>query len=203
MAEGQKRNKPVKSYPAIITPKAPAIYAWLNKKDQMSDKYTITVGVPKDDIPDGRVENGTKVLSGREWIKYVMAMAKEAGAPCKIGEDGFHIKDGDAKGKDDLKGLYLIEAKSSTQPKIIDTKGNRVPADVTVFGGDIVQVAIQPTHYRVNGKNYLTFYVNQVRLIEKNGRSAIAEWGDEEGYVAEPSSEPEFGSASDDENDGF
>jgi hypothetical protein len=197
-----KSMKPIATFPAVVTPKAPAIYAWLNKKDTMNDKYTITVGVPKDDVPPGRVDGGKKVLPGDEWIKYIQKIAKGCKAPYKIGEDGFHIKDGDKKDKDAYKGLYLIEAKSNHKPKIIDTAGKPVGDDVTVFSGDIVKVGIGLAHYRVNSKDYLTFYVNQVMLIEKKGRTDIEEWGDEEGYVASTTDEPlEFGDTDDDDDD--
>jgi hypothetical protein len=197
-----KANKPVATFPAIVTPKAPAVYAWLNKKDKMSEKYTITVGIPKDNVPEGRVNGGKEVLPGDKWIKYVQKIAKDCGAPYKIGEDGFHIKDGDAKDKDELKGLYLIEAKSNNKPKIIDTKGNEIPEDETVFSGDIVKVGIGLAHYLVNGKNYLTFYVNQVMLIEKRGVSGVSEWGEEEGYEASSApADTDFGEGEDDDDD--
>ncbi len=201
-----------KKLPIIISPKCVAGYAWLNKKDEMSDKYTITGLLPKKakEIPEGRVNYGKEVVPGAKWLKDLLALFESVGAPHKIGEDGCHIKDGDVKyanAKDkekaeQFKGMLLLNVKSDFPPKLTDTKGNVLPKDETIWAGDTVKIAIQPKHHVVNGKNFLSLYISQVMLIEKGERKGGIDMGEEDGYVSD-ANPLDFGteSAGDDNED--
>lgn len=189
--------------PKVVTPKAAAKYAWLNKRDQMSEKYQITVMIPKDTEEKGRLNYGKEPVDMKTFIKTLLAQAKEHGAPCKLGEKGVHIKDGDKHKNTDFKGHWVIEAKSNKKPTIIDTKGNPVSDEVTVFGGDLVKVEIAPTICKTpQGAIYFPFYVERVMLIEKgNGGGQASDFGEEDGYVASSDAgESDFGEDGDDDD---
>ncbi len=173
--------------PVIVTPKAVCAYAWLNKKDTKFDKegvYKITVLLPKKDMPDGRLDGGKTVVSGKDWIKKILADCKEHGVPNKIGEKGCPVKDGDKMDKEDFHGFLMITAKTTFDPtdKITDTKGNKLPDRQTVFSGDVVKVGIQPTIMKVNDDTYMSMYLAKVMLIDKRGGAEV-DFGETEGYI--------------------
>lgn len=194
--------------PAIVTPKAPAAYAWLNKEDEKYGGYKITVLLDKKDMGEGRLEGGNKVVPGKAWVKHILSECKKHGVVDKIGEKGCPIKDGDKSGKEDFKGFLMLTAKTGFDPhadgKVVDTKGNALPKRQTVWSGDIVKVAIQPTVRTVNGDTFMSLYISKIMLIEKSGYGDVS-MGEEEGYVSAGSDDVEMGEdkefATDDDDD--
>lgn len=174
----------------IISPTANVAYAWLDKKDTKFDaagKYTITIALPKDDIPEGRLEFGRKVVPGLDWIKHILALSKANGGSDQIGERGCPVKDGDLKKLEDgspneaFAGMYYIAAKSGFKPRVVDTKDQPLPGNMTVFSGDRVKVALEPNAWKSALGEGLNFYVNKVMLIEKAERGSDVDFGVEEG----------------------
>lgn len=190
--------------PIIISPKCEAAFAWLNKKDEkFGDKFKITIVLDKKEMEEGRLNFGKEVVSGKEWVKYILDLCKKHGAPSKINEDGCPVKDGDKRKNDDFRGKLLITAKSNYKPKVVNVKGEPIPADETVFSGDTVKVAIQPVHHNVNGKDFLSMYISQVMLIEKGQRGSGLEFGEEEGYSETAGDEVDFGADDRADSDDF
>ncbi len=192
----------------MITPLGTAMYAWLNKKDPMADKYKITVLVPKDTdekarlIVDGKWTN----VGVKDMIKRALAFAKEHGGPCKLGERGVHIKDGDDHKNENFRGHWVFEAASPRhQPKVVDTSGAAVGDDTTVFSGDKVKVAIGMSAIKVEaGAIYVPYYISQVMLVEKKqgGAASDVDFGDVDGFIAsKEEKEPDFGLGEDDGDD--
>jgi hypothetical protein len=194
--------------PVFISPKGVAAYAWLNKKDTLSEKYKVSVVLDKKEMGEGRLNYGKDVVTGKVFIKTLLDLAASIGAPSKINEKGCHIKDGDKHKNEDFRGKLLIEAKSGFKPKLVDTKGNPLPKDETIWSGDIIKLAFQPKHSVVSGNNHMPYYISQVMLIEKGERKGggSLDFGEEEGYVADDSDVDfgeDAGDSTDDDNEDF
>lgn len=191
----------------LITPVGTAMYAWLNKKDPMADKYKITVLVPKTtDLPARMTKDGKWVdVPVKEAIKAALAFAKTHGGPGKMGERGVHIKDGDTHKNENFRGHWVFEAASPKHaPKVVDTAMQALPDGMTVFSGDKVRVAIGMSVIKVDsGAIYAPYYISQVMLVEKKeGVERDVDFGEMEGFIASKETrEPDFGTASQDDDD--
>jgi hypothetical protein len=159
----------------------------LAKKDTKVDKdgvFKVTLVLDKENIDEGRLNYGKQAVPGQDWIKAVRQMCKDAGATTDIGGEGCPIKDGDKTGKEEFAGKYLIPVKSAYKPALIDTKGNALPAQIPVYSGDLIKVALQPVANTVKGKTYMSLYLSKVMLIEKltGGAGDVSMFGEEDGY---------------------
>lgn len=183
MAEYKSGHK----FPSMITPRGVASLVHLTQEDPRYGGYKVTVLLDKKDIPPGRISKVQEDVEGKAWIRHIQGLAKEVGAASKVNEEGFFIKDGDKKLKDgkpyeNLQGKLLLQFKTKRPPKVGDSRGVPLPKGISVRSGDEIRVAFRPSFIEVNGKKYLTMYLNEVRLMAK--REDDADWGeDEDGYV--------------------
>lgn len=181
-------------YPFAVTPRATAAYTWLDKPDTAfgDEKFKITLVLPKGELTPGRIERGTKELTGDEWMKYLITLCKSHGVSCTPGDRGCPIKDGDkmytkdGAPREQFSGSWVIPLKSGYKPDLVDTKGTPLPRSVQILNGDLVRALIVPTYRNVSGADYLSLYLNKVALVEK--RSAVdtidaSVFGEEDGYV--------------------
>lgn len=185
-------SKPIK-YPFIVTPRAFAAFTWLDKPDTAfgDEKYKVTLVFNKDDLSEGRIERGSKALSGSEWFKYIIDLCKKHGVAHKPGERGCPIKDGDkmvdkeGNPREQFANSWVIQLKSGFKPDLLDTKGNKLPSNVNILNGDVIKALIVPAYRNVNGADYLSLYLNKVALVEKRVDSKLdaSVFGEEDGYV--------------------
>ena len=183
-----------KKLPILVSPKGPAAYAWLAKKDTKYSKegvYKVTLVLDRDDMDEGRVNYGKEALPGRDWVKHVLHMCKEAGASTEFSAPGCPIKDGNKMvhhetgvPKPEFANKLLIPFKSAYKPALIDTKGNELPSQIPVFSGDIVKIAMQPVARTVKGVTYMSLYLSKVMLVEKKtgGSGDVSMFGEEDGF---------------------
>ena len=91
----QKFDKPV-YLPVIITPDITAAFAWLDKLDTKYDEkgiYKITAPINPDEGKAGIMEGGkAKILSTKDWFKYIVKTLKDHDVNAKINTDGCPIK---------------------------------------------------------------------------------------------------------------
>jgi len=189
-------SKPTK-FPTMVTPQGLAAYAWLTKKDTKYNAegvYKVSIVLDKSDITPGRIEQGQKALPGLDWVKHLLALCKEYGVPHTPGATGCPVRDGDkmkdalGNSKDAFANKFLMQFKTTYRPGIIDTAGNPVSgtgdSPEQVLNGDLIKVAFNPTHRKVNDNHYLSMYIAKVMLIEKRVHNESTEmFGESEGYV--------------------
>ena len=188
--------------PIQVTPRGHAAYAWLAKPDTKFANggpgiYKITVLLDKESMGPGRQNFGKTEVSGREWIRDLLALATSVGASGVIGESNCPVKDGDRAGsKPEFAGKLIVAFKTAYAPVLIDSKGTPLPKSMTVFSGDLVRVSFQPKHNvsveRVKDgatgvtssveTNFLSMFISKVMLVEKlTGTGGGAEMFGEEG----------------------
>jgi len=190
-----------------------AAYAWLDKPDVKfakageAGKYKLTLVVDKTKVEGlkARINGGSEVITGTEWISRMLRAHKDAGgdpsnAPIKDGDKPVG-KGGQAKAvNEEFVGKWLVNFKSGFKPQAIDTKKVDLPENIIIMSGDEVKVAFRPNLFD-GGCN---LYMNAVMLIAKNaggssgGGGAGAFGDDEEGYVADASTTDVFGGDEDD-----
>lgn len=185
-------SKPTK-YPFITTPRAFAAFTWLDKPDTAfgDEKYKVTLVFNKDDLTEGRIEKGTKAVSGSDWFKYLIDLCKKHGVAHKPGERGCPIKDGDkmvdkeGNPREQFANSWVIQLKSGFKPDLLDTKGNKLPDSVSILNGDVIKALIVPAYRNVNGSDYLSLYLNKVALVEKRVTAKLdaSVFGEDDGYV--------------------
>jgi len=202
MADAKKAQKksPKQKRPSIeiVSPKATAAYAWVNKPDSgvseySDDKFKITLVYDKeDDI--STLEDAAKALAKK---------AVEEGffpADVDLDEVRMPFTDGDDKAekKPEFAGKTLVTAKSKFQPAAVDAKRKKLPKGVTVFSGDLVKALLVAIPYVSTEKVKdpktkkvetvtaygVTFQLKGVQLIEKrnNGSDAANAFDEEDGY---------------------
>lgn len=183
MAEYKSGHK----FPTMITPRGVASLVHLAEEDPRYGGYKVTVLLDKKDIPPGRIAKVAEDVEGKAWVRHIQGLAKEVGAASKVNEEGFFIKDGDKKVNKDgepyanLQGKLLLQFKTKLRPKIGDSRGVPLPRGTGIRAGDEIRVAFRPAFIEVNGKKYLTMYLNEVRLMAQ--RADDTDWGEEDGYV--------------------
>jgi len=201
--------------PLIITPRAHAAYAWLNKPDTKykdEGEFKLTIVLDKNDLGEGRLDNGKKPVSGDDFLKYILDLCEEYGVEADPKENGCPIKDGDGyrngKGKlvkkEEFEGKWLISAKTRYQPDLMDTKGRDLPDNVVIFSGDLVKAALKPNIGEGDDGPYMSMYLNKVMLVEKLAKrsNGAGMFGDEEGFVADDDHEDSVDFGEEDDNNG-
>lgn len=199
-------SKPIK-YPFITTPRASAAFTWLDKPDTAfgDEKYKVTLVFNKDDLSDGRIERGSKAVSGKEFMAYILELCNKHGVPARPGERGCPIKDGDkmvdkeGNPREQFANSWVIQLKSGFKPDLVDTKGSALPASVSILNGDIVKALVVPAYRNVNGSDYLSLYLNKVCLVEKRVTATFdsSVFGEDDGYVVPTNPEPVSADADD------
>jgi hypothetical protein len=206
--------------PMVITPRGIAQYAWLSKPDTKFNSegdYKVTLVLDKKDMAEGRLNGGKKEVPGKDWVKAVLAMAKDAGVTTDMKAAGCPIHDGDGylngRGnrveKEEFAGKLVIAFKSKYKPKLIDVKGNELPDSIPVYAGDVIKVACRPKAVRMpDGTQLLKLYPNTVMLVEKRAesRNVANMFGEEEGFEvsekdAAGADDLDFGEVPDDDVD--
>ena len=187
-----------KKLPIEVSVKGVAAYTHLYVPDTKfakpgeDGKYKLSLVVDKNDLADlkARIEGGSEVIGGVEWMERIMnaherADGDKANSPVK---DGDKPVDKRGKAKDvneEFAGTWIFNFKTTYPPQLVDSKKNDLPKVVKIMSGDVVKVSLRPNVFD-GGVN---LYMNAVMLIEKNagGGGAGAFGDDEEGYVADKS----------------
>ena len=193
-----------KKLPIEVSVKGVAAYSWLYKRDTKfakkgeDGKFKLSIVFDKDDMDDlvAGIEGGSEKISGTEWVARALRAHADAGgdnanAPIKDGD-----KPVDKKGKakevnEEFAGKMMANFTTTYQPVFVDTKKNKLSADVKIMSGDLVKVVFRPNAFD-EGVN---FYMNAIMLLEKNasGGGADAFGDDEEGYTNDATAVDAFG----------
>lgn len=163
----------------LVTAKGLAHFAYIDKPDtegQYADgKFKITLS-----FPEGHEFLDTLTAKVEELIKQQWGASPPANFnnPIRIGSE---------TNMDSMAGRVFIRAKSNKAPVVVDSQKQALPADVTVFGGDTVKVALTLAVYDTPTIKGITAYLDAVQLIEKRsaGTQGADMFGVEDGFVAE------------------
>ena len=134
-----------------------AMWAFLNKKNEMSDAYQMDV---------------TKL------DKKSVQTLKDLGIPVKKDE-------ADPK-EDGYKGYYVTLKSAKFAPKVFDAKKKAVPPEVLIGNGSVVKVSTTPYEWKFKGKSGISGNLNAVQVLNlveyKGGPGGAAEFEEEEGF---------------------
>ena len=179
MTQARKRLPATK----LVTDKALAHFAYVNEPDTKGDyadgKYKITLSFPKDDPFVTRLDAAVEKLCAEHFGDK---RPRNLHTP---------VKDGDDSNLDAMAGRVFIRAKSNKQPLVVDSKRNKLPEGLTIFGGDVVKAAITLAVYEAGASKGVTAYLDALQLIEKrsSGSNTASMFGDEDGYEAPEATE--------------
>lgn len=156
------------------TPKLESYYHNLVEPDSYNDKYDI--GVVVDDTPECQAmvqqlldfQNENLEKDGRDTQDTLICLKPEK------------TKD-DATGKwTNETGRMLLFFKSTSQDKFSVVGPNKYVIDASTIGkGDIVRVNGQAAFGYMQGKPYVTLYLNAVQLVTSGGSGGVAAFDDE------------------------
>lgn len=201
MSDKKKKQPEIKA----TTPAGTAAYTWLAKPDEggkYSDGKYKTWLVLDGDTDVDYLEEKALELAAIEWPK-----AKPASIRLAFLKDGDEIADKaeeNGKDKEEFRGKKIIDAKTKFQPQIVGAGNKDLPDGVEVRSGDTIKLSIQFYACEVSGQKTVTAQLRAVKLIEKNNRGG--NYGDDfedddEGYVADSSSNGQKGDESYDDGD--
>tara|TARA_R110002074_G_scaffold35437_3_gene96679 strand:- start:1657 stop:2262 length:606 start_codon:yes stop_codon:yes gene_type:complete len=174
-----------KKFLKCLTPVGTAAYAWIARPDEgheFSDgKYKTTLVM---DANDAAVEAGIAKLQAAVVEAAIAEWGKEPKvyrSPVKNGDD---IAD-EKEGKEDLRGKYVLTAKSKFQPGMVDAKRQELPADVFVNSGDIIRLSGVLIPYTAGGMKGIAIQLRNVQLLEQRASTGGGdEFDDVAGYDA-------------------
>jgi len=162
----------------LATAKGTAHFAYIDKPDSgreySDDKYKVTISF---------AENDPFVATLTAKVDALLAEHFGDKVPRNIHNP---IKHGDDTNVDALAGRIFIRAKSGNQPQLLDAKNNPVPANITVFSGDVIRAAITLAVFDGAQKG-VTAYLDMVKIIEKRNTGPSDSgsiFGDDEGFEA-------------------
>jgi hypothetical protein len=190
---GEKAPKKGKKFSVeVVSPKAIAAYAWVNKPDTgnqySDDKYKVTL-----------------VFDGEADLSKLEAAAKEVAdhdfPDVKFDDVKLPFVDGDTKAEknEEFAGKVLVTAKSQFKPGVFDAKRKALPKGIELRSGDVCKALLKAISYektetvveKVNGKRVesketvhgITFQLAGLQLLEKRngGGNAANAFEDEEG----------------------
>ena len=160
-----------------VSPKGTAGYPKLTRPDtkfKAEGEYSTSLTMDAKDgeaflqtLKDACVEEvGNKAAQGAQY-------------PCKVEE-----------------GKYTFKFKSKNKPKLYDSKGKPITQDeLNIGSGSVLKVAGSMAFPKVQGKQYVSLYMNQVQVINLV-EYASSPFGEEEGgFTAEDSSFAESSTA--------
>lgn len=185
-----------KNYTKVVSPIGTAAYAWIAKPDeghQYSDgKYKVTLIMDPNEhgVQEAldKLEAAVEQAAIEEWGKC----PKNLRSPIKDGND---IAD-EKEDKDELRGMFLLTAKSKFQPGTVDPKRNDLPKEVSVRSGDTIRLSAALIPYIAGGQKGVALQLRMVQLLEQRedgGSGGGSEFDEAEGYstnftaTAEPS----------------
>jgi hypothetical protein len=156
------------------TPKLESYYHNLTEPDQYSDKYDI--GVVIDDSPECK-----------DMVDRLIAFQNEC-----LDKDGRDMEEDliclkDEKEKDEATGKWTVKTgrkllffKSAEQSKFDVVGPDKKPIDPQSFGkGSTVRVNGGAAYGTMQGKPYITLYLNAVQLIVSSGSGGVDAFDDE------------------------
>ena len=124
-----------------------------------------------------RINTAVEDAAIAEWGK----LPKVYRSPIKSGDD---IAD-EKEGKEDLRGKYVLTAKSKFQPGMVDAKRQELPADVFVNSGDIIRLSGVLIPYTAGGMKGIAIQLRNVQLLEQRASTGGGdEFDDVAGYDA-------------------
>lgn len=144
----------------ILTGKVRASYVHLQDKDALSDKYCITLLIPKSDTKT------MNALMGE--VKRVAGEYKAKGGKRAI-ETLHGIHDGDKpspKGSaygPECKGCYVLRAANKTVPKCFDRQGTEIIDLSEIYSGCYIRALVHAFSYDKNGSVGISFTLDGVQ----------------------------------------
>jgi hypothetical protein len=183
-----KPTKKTQILEKIVTPVGTAKWAWLEKPDTSEfgkNKYKCALVLDKG---DAKAEALVKKL--RDLHKQHKGKA-----------DASPVKDGDAMAEDNeknesLRGKWLISAKSSNAPGLVDSAKKKLAK--APRSGDLVKLAVALASYDTGANKGVTLYLNAVQLLERRAQDGADMFEDEsENFAAEEATTDESSDAKD------
>lgn len=156
-----------KQFIKVLSPIGTAAYAWISKPDEghkYSDgKFKVTLIMDPNDpgVTEGLAALEEKIQQAAiaEWGK----VPKNLNNPLKDGDD---IAD-EKEGKDELRGMTLLTAKSKFQPGMVNAKREELPEDVYVRSGDTIRLSAVLIPYVAAGNKGVAIQLRNVQLLEQ------------------------------------
>lgn len=162
----------------VVTPVGVASYSWLQKPDTAFNQnhYKVTL------LLDKSANDNKKFVKQLNDLHKEFAHGKGTKSP---------VKDGDAEGKDEQKGMYVFTAKSQFKPKLVDTKRHELEGEKSPMSGDLVRIAMGLAPYDTGANAGLSLRLKAVQLVEKrNQGSNVSNVFDEiDGFVSDDTNE--------------
>lgn len=155
MADSKKKSKIIEK---CVTPPGIFTYAWLAKPDNSEygkGKYKCAL----------RLEKGIK--ANDEFAKKLNALHKAAKgkADSRPAKDGDELAEDNEK-KENLRGYWLITAKTQNKPKQVGADGKTELKD-TARSGDFGRMAVGIAEYDTGANKGVTLYLNGIKLLER------------------------------------
>jgi hypothetical protein len=172
------------------TPAGILTYAWLDKRDTSEygkNKFKCSLRLKK-----GEGKND-------EYARVLLDLHKAA----KGKRDTAPIKDGDAlaednEKKENMRGFWLLSAKTNNKPEQIDAKKN--PLAATAKSGDWGKLSIGAAEYDTGANKGITLYLNKVQLLERRANDDDG-FDEEDDYEADTKKAPTADRTDDDQDD--
>jgi hypothetical protein len=156
----------------VITPRGVANYPWVSKADSKFGKEEYKIGLILDAQGAEKLQTVLKEIREEEFG----SKSKEVKMPLKKQQDG----------------TWLLRAKSTRKPVLVNIKGETINSEVKLGGGSAVKLDVTFKSYDGNFGKGVSCYLNQVqiiKLVEYQAASKFASAEDEledgeEGFVA-------------------
>jgi len=157
------------------TPSGIFTWAWVDKPDNSEygkGKYKCALKLAK-----GEGNNDA-------YVRKLIDLHKAA----KGKKDTSPVKDGDAMAEDNekrenMRGFWVLSAKSNNKPDQIDAKKN--PLKATAKSGDFGKLSIAAAEYDTGANKGVTLYLNALQLLERRSASSTDDFDSEDEYEAD------------------